>query len=228
MLITRPDPAAGATARRLAASGFVPVIAPLSRIEQLAAKLPAPAGLQAMIVTSSNALAAIPSEWRALPLFAVGDATAGRARAGGFRHVVSASGDGTDLAALLLARATPSGPLLLASGAGQGSGLAACLARAGLSVIHREVYAARMAPALPEAARAALDQGSLSTALFFSAATARHFVALVMAEARDEQVRSLDALAIGRPAGVALERLPWRAVRVAARPTQDDLLALLR
>ena len=229
VLLTRPEAGAAATAARVAARGFVPVIAPLARIERLAAKLPNPAGLQALIVTSSNALAAIPSEWRTLPLFAVGDATAVRARADGFRSVASASGDAGDLACLIARSAAPNaGPLLLASGAGQGTGLAERLERAGFSVIRREVYATRMAAELPDPARVALDSGRLRSALFFSAETARTFVALVIAEERDDQMRTIDALAIGRPAGVALEQLPWQAVHVAARPTQDDLLALLR
>ncbi|MBO0712675.1 MAG: uroporphyrinogen-III synthase, partial [Acetobacteraceae bacterium] len=101
VLLTRPEAGAAATAARLAARGFVPVIAPLARIERLAAKLPNPAGVQAMIVTSSNALTAVPPAWRTLPLFAVGDATASRARALGFASVASASGDAGDLACLI-------------------------------------------------------------------------------------------------------------------------------
>jgi hypothetical protein len=38
----------------------------------------------------------------------------------------------------------------------------------------------------------------------------------------------MDALAIGEAAAVALQALPWRRIRVAARPTQDAMLALLR
>jgi hypothetical protein len=43
-----------------------------------------------------------------------------------------------------------------------------------------------------------------------------------------EAARTVDALAIGRPAVVALQDLPWRRIRVASRPTQDAMLALLR
>jgi hypothetical protein len=38
----------------------------------------------------------------------------------------------------------------------------------------------------------------------------------------------VDALAIGGPAAVALQPLPWRRIRVAERPTQDAMLGLLR
>jgi uroporphyrinogen-III synthase len=68
----------------------------------------------------------------------------------------------------------------------------------------------------------------LRAVLFFSAETARAFVTLVGAAGLASRVADVEALAIGRPACVALEALPWRAIRVAARPTQDEMLALLR
>ncbi len=84
MLVTRPQPGADATAARLVALGFEPAIAPLLAVEHLACDLPPPDGLGAVLATSGNAVDAIPGAWRGLPLFAVGDATAARARAAGF------------------------------------------------------------------------------------------------------------------------------------------------
>ena len=64
--------------------------------------------------------------------------------------------------------------------------------------------------------------------MFFSAATAQTFVLLLQNAGLREVVRSVDALAIGAAAGVALQALPWRRIGVAAKPTQDAMLALLR
>lgn len=229
MLVTRPQQGARATAARIAAMGFVPVLAPLLRIERLAPELPDRGGVQAVLVTSANAFAALPREFSSLPLFAVGDATAARAREAGYVHVESAGGDASDLAALVSARCSRDGmPLLLASGEGQGSVVTETLGRGGFSVLRREVYAARPVGSLPEAARSAFDAERLRSALFFSAETARVFVALTDDAGLSDRVRMLEALAIGDAAAVALERLPWRGIRVATRPTQDDLLALLR
>jgi uroporphyrinogen-III synthase len=80
---------------------------------------------------------------------------------------------------------------------------------------------------LPPAAHAALAAG-VRAALFFSAETAQAFIAAVRRAGLDTETRAVDACAIGGPAGVALRARPWRRVRVAARPTQDELLALLR
>jgi len=75
---------------------------------------------------------------------------------------------------------------------------------------------------------AALRAGTVSSALFFSAETARQFVRLAQRAGVAETLRGVDAVSIGQPAAVALQALPWRRIRVAARPNQDEMLALLR
>ena len=162
-------------------------------------------------------------------MLAVGNATAACARACGFRHVHSAAGDATDLAALVMREiSSRAQPLLLASGRGQGQKLAAALRRQEYRVIRRVAYAALPAAELPPAAVAALRAGRVRAALFFSAETARRFVHLARRAAIADTLAGVDAISIGRPAAVALEAVTWRDIRVAAHPTRDDMLALLR
>ena len=91
--------------------------------------------LHAILVTSGNAIPSLPASHHHLPLFAVGEATAARARDAGFTQVNSADGDANALAELV-ARSCDrhAGPLLLASGRGQGEGLAADLRARGFRV----------------------------------------------------------------------------------------------
>lgn len=226
MLVTRPEPGAQATAARLAVLGRTAVIAPLLTIRPR--PLAAAGRLQAVLVTSGNALPAIPPPLRALPLLAVGDATAGRAAAAGFGVVHSAAGDAVALAALACRLCRPeAGALLLAGGAGQGGPLAAALRAAGFRVQRRVAYATRPAAALPAAAAAALRDGELTAALFFSAITARVFVTLLPQAVAPDALQKVTALALSDAVGRALRPLPWRAIRVASHPTQDELLTLL-
>jgi uroporphyrinogen-III synthase len=226
ILITRPEPGAGETAIRIAAMGFEPVLAPALGIELTGGLLPAAA---VVLATSGNALAPCFPAFRDFPIYTVGDATASRARGMGFSRVVSAAGDAVALAALVVRERLPSeGALLLASGQGQGLSLAVALRQAGFRVLRRAVYRAVPARALPIAAIDALRAGQIRAALFFSAETARIFVRLVQRAGISETVRPVEALAIGAAAGVALQALPWRRVGVAAKPTQDAMLALLR
>lgn len=229
VLITRPEPGASETAARVAALGFQPVVAPLLAISPLPTPLPPSGEVQAILVTSSNAIQALPASHRHLPLFAVGEASAQRARAAGFEHVASADGDAAALAALVARTVTArGGPLLLATGRRQGNALAVDLRRRGFAVVRRVIYAAEPAPVLPAAASTALGAGTVRAAMFFSAETARTCVHLLQGTPLHEAVHTVDALAIGKPAAVALEALSWRRVRVAARPDQDAMLALLQ
>lgn len=229
VLITRPEPGASETAARLVDLGFRPVVAPVLEIHALPCRLAAAGRLQATVVASGNAIRPLLAEFHRLPLFAVGEATASRARAAGFTQVCSADGDANALAALVRRQAHPkAGPLLLATGRAQGHGLAASLRSLGFRVIRRAVYAADPVATLPEPALRSLAAGNVIAALFFSAETARHCVRLLRRAALHDAVNTVDALAIGRPCAVALQPLPWRRIRVADRPTQDAMLALLR
>lgn len=228
-MITRPEPAAHNTARIVAALGFNPIIAPMLVIS--AHRLPKPkALLQAILVTSANALTALERFDRATTLLAVGDATATRARHLGFHNVHSAGRDAEALAALTIQHCTPrSGPLYLASGAGQGLALQTTLSNAGYSVLRRVAYGARPALELPPDAIDALDGTTLRHALFFSSATAAAFVACMLKRAAPPAtyLERVEALAISPPTARALSLLPWLRIRVASHPNQDELVALL-
>jgi uroporphyrinogen-III synthase len=226
VLVTRPEPGASETAARLTALGFIPVLAPVMTI---APRLLEGASLaQAVLVTSGNAIAALPDSLHARPLLAVGDATAARARDAGFSVVHSAGRDAAALAELAASLLAPAaGPLLLASGEGQGMALATGLRARGFTVRRRVAYAARPATSLPDEARAALAGGAIRAALFFSPLSARAFVTMLQRDMPAGVVRCIEALAISRATEVALMGLPWRRVRVASRPNQDELLTLL-
>ena len=229
VLITRPEPGGRETAAHVAALGYRPIAAPLLEIRALRAALPAAKRLHAILATSGNAIPSLPASHHRLPLFAVGGATAARARDAGFIQVSSADGDAHALAELVARSCNRrAGPLLLTAGRGQGEALAADLRARGFRVIRRVVYAAVPAVCLPATAREALHSDGLVAALFFSAETARQCVRLLRAEGLQEAVRRVDALAISQAAHVALQALPWRCIRIATRPNQDAMLALLR
>jgi len=226
VLVTRPEPGASETAARLTALGRSVLRAPMLTIRP---RPLAVAGLpQAVLVTSGNAIPALPAALRACPLLAVGDATAARAGEAGFAQVHSAGRDAAALAALASRLCRPgAGTLLLASGAGQGLPLAAALRGAGFRVRRRVAYAAVPVAELPAEAAAALRAGTVAAALFFSAETARAFVNLIGHSPAKGLSANLDAFALSPAVARALGPLPWRSIRVASHPNQDELLKLL-
>ncbi len=228
MLITRPESGANETAARVAALGFTPILAPVLAIAALPARLPEPDGVQAVLVTSSNALPALGPGFHQLKLFAVGDATAARARAAGFADVTSAGRNAEALEALVRERCRPGdGALLLPTARGEGLALAGSLRALGFAVVRRTVYAAVPQKTLPVAAEEALSRGAVGAALFFSAATARSFTKLLLAALPAGCLNAVDALALSPAVAAPLAHLPWRRLRVADRPSQDALLTLL-
>ena len=209
--------------------GYHPILAPLLVVQARRVPLPPPARVQAILVTSGNAIPLLPATHTGLPLLAVGEATAARARVAGFDQVSSAGGDARALAALTVRCCRSDGaPLLLASGRGQGQGLASALRELGFRVIRRTVYAAVPVAALPADANEAIRAGAVGAVLLFSAETARQCVRLLRAASLRDAVRSIEALAISQPTAMALRALPWRRIRVAERPNQDAMLAMLR
>jgi uroporphyrinogen-III synthase len=115
----------------------------------------------------------------------------------------------------------------LATARRQGDALSAALRGQGFRVVRRVVYEARPASALPAQAALAMQHGGL-IGLFFSGETARAFVRLAEQAGLARSLSTSEAVAISQPVAVALERLPWRRIRVAVQPNQDAMLALLR
>jgi uroporphyrinogen-III synthase len=228
VLVTRPQPGADATVARLAALGHRGIVAPMLEVRQVQANLPDPGAVQAVLVTSANAIPGLPDAYRGRPLLSVGTASAAAARRRGFTRVVSADGDATDLASLARTRCDPDGkPLLLASGQGQGATLATALRQHGFTIQHEAVYAAGAVQSLPQALLTGWAEGTIGSAMFFSAETARAFVRLIAAAGITEGASAIEALAIAPATAAALAPLPWRQVRVAVRPDQDAMLTLL-
>ncbi|SDB31284.1 uroporphyrinogen-III synthase [Belnapia rosea] len=232
VLVTRPEPGAEETGRRLAALGWVPVLAPAL---QLAPRpIAAPARVQALLLTSRAAARALrPDALPAtLPVLAVGEATAAEARHSGFVKVEAAGGDAAALAQLAAARLDPlAGPLLLAVGAGYGREVALALRQEGFRVQRRVAYAAAPADTLPAPAREALAAGQVVAALFFSPRSVHCAISLIQEAGLAETAASITALALSPRVAAALQAAPaplaWRAVRIADRPDQDSLLQLL-
>ena len=189
--------------------------------------MPPADAVQAVLISSAQAIPALPLPMRGMPVLAVGDATAARALADGFPNVRSAGADAVALAELAAQTCDPRGkPLLLATGKGQGTRLAAALRNKGFRVLRRIAYHARPVATLPDETLAALASGRLDAILFYSGETARCFARLLPPDCGPALAPIL-AIAISARAAKPLRPLKWRELRVAIHPTQDAVLAQL-
>jgi uroporphyrinogen-III synthase len=219
LLVTRAEPGASATAARLAAMGHETVLLPCLAVKTLPPRLPEhPA---ALVVTSGQAVPALPARLHNVPVFCVGDATGAKLRQAGFTRVESAAGDAGDLFRLILARRL-TGLHVLAVGERHGLALLARLREAGITAARRKVYTVTKLQSLPDEMRDALAAGALDAALFYSAETA-----LAFARLNPPGTAAMHAYALSGNVAQALTGLPWARIHVALAPTEADLMALL-
>lgn len=220
LLVTRPEPGASASASRLAALGHEAILCPCLDIARLPDKT-WPKNIAALVITSGQAIPALPAKLHGTRIFCVGDATAARLAEAGFTQVESAAGDAEALAARILARRLP-GLHVLVVGEGHGLALARQLRKAGISLLRRKVYRARPVKKFPPAALQALATQDLDGALFYSAETAQAFIRL-----RPPHTQNFIAYALSGAVAGALQTLPWREIRVALAPTEAEMMAIL-
>ncbi len=229
-LVTRPRAEAAALAEALIARGIEAIVEPLLDIHYRDGPAPDLAGVQAVLCTSANgvrALARLSGE-RNVPLLAVGEASAARAREAGFARVESAGGTVEDLARLAGERLRPdAGRLLHVAGSDVAGDLAGALRRAGFAVERAVLYEARPAPGLSAPTTRAFSGGLVDFALFYSPRTATVFVRLAEQAGIAAAMRGVTALSISAAADAALAGLEFRARQVAASPDQRGLLAAL-
>jgi uroporphyrinogen-III synthase len=226
-LVTRPRAQAEALAAALARRGVEAVVEPMLEIDFRATGPLDLGGVQAVLCTSANGVAALAraSAERGLPLFTVGEASAAAARRAGFAIVESAAGDAAALARFAVARLDPrAGRVLHVAGSAVAGDLAGALAGRGFAVDRAVLYDARPATALRAETRQALAGGEIALALFFSPRSAAICVGLATAAGLAQACAGITAVSISKAADRALDALGWRARYVAAAPNQSALL----
>ncbi|MBS0384616.1 MAG: uroporphyrinogen-III synthase [Proteobacteria bacterium] len=214
--ITRALPDAERTAEALRARGAEPIVAPLLEIAPYAFDTDL-GGVQALLFTSANGVraAAQALQERALPLLAVGDATANAARDAGFRDVRSANGDVRALSELAASSLEArKGALLYLSGADVAADLANLLQAAGFRTARRIVYEARVVSALPAAYTQPLD-----IIVFHSARAAHAFVGFGAPNAQQLTAACLSQAV----ADAAAQSASWARIVVATTPQEEAL-----
>jgi uroporphyrinogen-III synthase len=231
LLITRPQEDAGPLAEALARRGHEPLVESLMEIHAVE---PAPTlaldGVQAVLLTSANGARALgrATPQRELKLLAVGDRTAEAAREIGFKDVASANGDVDDLARLARETLEPAkGKLLHVGGTAVAGDLVGALTGAGFQAERVALYEARPASALSASTMAALGRGDVDGVLLFSPRSAATFVDLVKAADLAAACGRLTAFCLSAAVASNLNGVNFRDIRVAERPEQAALLALL-
>ncbi len=215
VLVTRPSREATTSATRLAGAGHEALIAPVSRIEAVAA--PTPCGpFQAALATSAHALAFLPRQFDAclprwISFFCAGEKTYTAARRAGFENVAPPAADASALLATL--KLDPAaGHLLYLAGWDRKPLLESDLSARGFAVEVAVVYRAAAEIRLPEAVIAALREGRLDAGLTFSRRSGAILIALAYKAGVLEELAALPQVCISQDAAAPFAELGTRVV----------------
>ena len=188
-------------------------------------------GVQAIIVTSGNAVAQLAAHTRRrfTPMLTVGDGTARLARSLGFGDVISAQGDAAALLALCRQRLRPEGGhILYLRGEHVAHDLTQELAGAGLTVDPLVVYATRPVRQFRPPVEQSLKQANLDAAVLFSPRGAANFVSLVRQYKFEYACAGMTLFAFSPAvAEIAASDMVWRLKLVPEKPAIPALLAQL-
>lgn len=230
VLVTRPEPEAGATARRLAPAGFRPLVLPLSQIVPLP-PVPLPLDAASVAATSAAALRFAGADFLAplggKPLFAVGSRTAAMGRAAGFRQVRHAAADAEALARLILAEAT--GPVAYLCGRVRRPDFEHSLRAGGMAVVAIETYDTQALTPAPDRLPDLSGGEPVDAVLLFSGLGAQALGTLAAQPASAALLRPAAVFALSSRILAALPAAwPGEGGRFAAsEPNEDALVALL-
>jgi uroporphyrinogen-III synthase len=214
----------------LAAAGHRVTHVPLLSVT-LSGPMPPLAGVQALIATSRNGLRAVAplsAEALALPLFAVGPATATLGRELGFRRVIEGPGTGRELADVIRSQVDPAaGPLIHLAGDTLAFDLQSALAGDGIKVRTEVVYRTEPVSSLAPEAADGLRDGSFEGVVLMSPRTARVYAKLAadagLVAALGEVVHFCLSQAVCRD----LAPLGSLKTKVARSPNSQEMLALI-
>lgn len=190
-----------------------------------------PEDYQAVVVTSAQGVKALAglSADRTTPIICVGEQTAEAAQKESYAAIHIGDGTGASLPDIIdTVCDKASGPVLYARGEKIAVDLGAALSERGFDVIQRVVYYADPHESLSEEVAAALTAGQARLVVFFSAATASHFIRLVEKAGLMRALTPTKALCLGGGMIESIKDLPFAAVIPAAHPSRAALIALIK
>jgi uroporphyrinogen-III synthase len=230
LLITRPEPDASRSATALNKLGFKTLIEPMMRIENKPNMHIDATGVQAFLVTSANGARAFAAatENRSVKVLAVGSATADALKEANFTNIHMAGGDVQSLAVQVVKICTPAaGRLIHIAASNLAGNLVGLLKVAGFKCDKVVLYSADAVTELGANVIDKLEKGEISGVLFYSPRTAAIFTGLIEGAALGHLLKPIMAWCLSRAVAEKLDTSQWDSIRVAGRPDQPTLFALL-
>lgn len=237
-IVTRPSEDAIKLITKLERDGHSGLAAPMIRIANLPGVTLPKMEWQAILITSANSIRALTAlagcqDLTAVPVLAVGPASALAATSAGFQNVSTAQGDLEALTELAVRQLDPAGgPVFYPSGTIISGDLKARLERQGFSCIRLPLYDAVPTSKLPADVASGIQDGSTDGVFLFSPRSARIWAKCLATAGLIEAASSLTHYCLSTSVADALKAesrsgSTFKNVAVAPEPNEDSLLQLI-
>lgn len=233
LLVTRPEPDALRLRAALEQRGHAATVDPLMRVSFEDCDPIELDGVQALIATSRNGLRALQAspalvEARRLPLFAVGRATAAKARDLGIEVVVTGAGTATGLVSHIASAVDPAAGLLLhLAGDMLAADLEGALEAHGFRLAEPIVYRMVSATGFSPETMEQLAFGEIEGVILLSPRTATIYADLMGKHGLATFARQLTHYCLSRAVAGPLASLGTVPTAIPAAPRLEEVLALI-
>jgi uroporphyrinogen-III synthase len=231
VLITRPEPGAARTAKRLQALGFEAIFLPLTEIRTTFAEMPEGREFDAVAMPSANAIRhAQPSLLRALaglPAFAVGRATAEAATEAGFRDPTVGPGDGLGLATLMAGCFAPGARVIYLCGRVRTRDFEETLHAAGIEVTPVETYDTVVLDYGDTELTEALGSEAFDAVLLYSRLAAQSLAKLTDRSVMLSLLGRASFICMSERVAAPVIPIGKKRIHIAAEPEEEAMLARL-
>lgn len=228
--LTRPHADSSVLADLLAQHNIPTIIAPVMHIERHEFAADTTQKPDALLLTSRHAVYALetlPPDWRNLPLFTVGAATADATRAQGFTNIHEGSGGVHELLPHITQTLSANTRLLYFAGEETSTNVGALLSSHQIHVDQVTAYRANAETSLPEELCTSLASGDIAGTVLFSARSAQLMEKLLKHHQLEYIAAQIDAYCLSLPVAAAAGGMPWKSLRVCRLPTQAAMVELL-
>jgi uroporphyrinogen-III synthase len=230
VLVTRPEPGASQTAKRLRDMGFLPLMLPLSETRALPV-VSVPETFDAVAVTSANAIRhasqALLERLAGSRCYVVGQKTAAAAREAGFADIVTGPGDAEALADAVVSAEKCGAAILYLCGRVRLPAFEKSLRAAGIDVRPVETYNTTEISYESKVARRMLDEQPVDAVLLYSARAAEALAGLASRSELASLFKGAGLYCLSPRVASALASSDGEQIHVAAEPNEDTLLLLL-
>lgn len=228
LLVTRPRDQATTTKALLEARGHQVSLEPVLSIHAVAHPAIDLSRFDGLAITSAHAAPAAAALRPDIPVFAVGDATAGALKDNHVDAVSVGKAGGRALAEDIdRALAGRKGQILHLTGRHRSGELEGALTQRGHGYCTTIVYEARESETISPETESLLVDNRLDGICFFSRRSAEIFCRLSLQDGLQGSFARLDAFCLADTVAEGCAGLPWRQIRVADAPNVEALCHLL-